>query len=468
MLKNSLISYGLILSLVCGITLSHADEDTIKPKPMKMSASVDAGQIVKGYDVETSKEYKFQTIQKTNFWISQEAVINDHAEVKMGVFGTLFYVLPEVQGASHTRLPKFVMFPSNASLAYHFGEPTNPILDLQVGLFPLKYNPEASNLGEYLLRSGTYPGYLVTGGFNQVNSAGYLVQGMGLTLNLWDGKFKNNFLLPMERNFAPMHSISPTWITTLKSSPAFEFGAGVSCNHCISVKPSNEKNGIYENVSPDYMKWPGSIITEVHIQDTANKADTVPTFVHRDTTKFYTFQGIKLMGRFTFDPKAYIQSDLFNAPDLKIFAEIAVLGVKNYPYYFPDIKRRMPIMFGMNLPTFKALDLLSVQGEYYNSLFPNDISGLFEFQRPYWTIPNNNPATDGPGTKVWDDYVAKFSKWKWSVLAKKDLSKASRVWLQVANDHFRTSDYNIKPSTTAVTKGKSDWYYLFRLEMGIF
>ena len=33
-------------------------------------------------------------------------------------------------------------------------------MDLAVGYFPYKYNPEARNLGEYLFRSGTYPVYL--------------------------------------------------------------------------------------------------------------------------------------------------------------------------------------------------------------------------------------------------------------------------------------------------------------------
>ena len=34
-------------------------------------------------------------------------------------------------------------------------------MDLAIGYFPYKYNPEARDLGEYLFRSGTYPAFLV-------------------------------------------------------------------------------------------------------------------------------------------------------------------------------------------------------------------------------------------------------------------------------------------------------------------
>ena len=36
-------------------------------------------------------------------------------------------------------------------------------LTVELGYYPFKYNPQSTNLGEYLFRSGTYPGWLVTG-----------------------------------------------------------------------------------------------------------------------------------------------------------------------------------------------------------------------------------------------------------------------------------------------------------------
>lgn len=453
--------------IICGTLVSQASaQDYENTKPAKMTATIEAGQIVHGYNADADAEYNMQAIQKTNLWINQEATLTDHTDVKMGLFASFFYVLPEVVGAPHTRLGKFALFPTNAYLDYHTGEKSNSLWDVRVGLFPFKYNPEASNLGEYLLRSGTYPGYLTTGGFNMINSAGYTAQGIGVTLNLMNGKFKNDFLFPMERNFPPMHSISPTWVGTFKGLAGLDIGAGITCNHCISAKPSNESPKPHEaNTEPAYMRWPTSYITEVHHADPTNPLDS--SYVRRDTTKFYTYQGVKLMGRATYDLKTLMQSDMFNPVDMKIFVEAAVLGVKNHPYYYDDITRRIPIMFGMNLPTNKLLDLLSIQGEYYNSIFPNDFYTATEILIPMWNTgdPLDTNAQAGPDSPTWK---GNRGKWKWSVLAKKEINHGARVYLQVANDHTRPYDYNIKPSKAPFTVGPSDWYYLFRLEIGVF
>lgn len=186
--------------------------------------------------------------------------------------------------------------------------------------------------------------------------------------------------------------------------------------------------------------------------------------VIRDTTRFYSFKGVKAMGRISFDPKAFLGSGLFNPPDLKIFAEFAVLGLKDYPFYYDNIRNRIPIMFGFNLPTFRILDLLSVQAEFYDKKWKNNIEAVYEYQWPIWYVKDYDPANFDDSTTLAE---VKEDRWNWSVLARKDVTKGVKLWLQVANDHLRTFDYNTKPVKVPITVRPKDWYYLFRLEFGL-
>src|SRR5436190_12752674 len=43
---------------------------------------------------------------------------------------------------------------------YLVGEPETPLLKVEAGIFPFKYNPEARNLGEYMFRTGAYPNFI--------------------------------------------------------------------------------------------------------------------------------------------------------------------------------------------------------------------------------------------------------------------------------------------------------------------
>jgi hypothetical protein len=120
-------------------------------------------------------------------------------------------------------------------------------------------------------------------------------------------------------------------------------------------------------------------------------------------------------------------------------------------------------MFGMNLPAFKLLDLLSVQGEYYNPVFPNNIDAVYEQQFPIPYHRDYDPAY-GPETVA---STVRRDRWHWSVLAQRKAFKGVTFYLQAANDHIRTFDYNIKPIKIPITSRPTNWYYLFRIEVGV-
>lgn len=447
-------AYPLLLSLFLCLPAAARAEAPGAEDPLKAittQTNIDAGQIVSGWNEDMRNDFDMQFLQRTSVWLMLHKKSVDHRlEIKMGVGGVFWYVLPEMDGSSHTRLVKFGPGIRQAQLTYHFGDLERPWLDITAGYFPFKYNPEASNLGEYLLRSGTYPGFLVTGGWNIINSALYMAQGINFSMNFWENRLKANLLLPMERDNPPMHSISPTLIASVKPVPLIEVGAGATWNHGISVKPSKES----PHGKADGIGWTTAIVKGL---------DSAGQPIH-DTTRFYTFQGWKVMGRATLDPKSGQSWRHFNEPDLKLFAEFAVLGVKNYSFYYDDITKRIPIMFGANIPTFRLLDLLSFQVEYYDKRFKNNIEAVYENQWPIPYLKDYDAANVNDTAMI---AAVKKDKWNWSLLARKDVMQGVRVFLQVANDHLRTIDYNVKPVKVPVTVRPKDWYYLFRLEFGL-
>ncbi|MDB5105984.1 MAG: hypothetical protein JWP91_3673 [Fibrobacteres bacterium] len=465
---------GASLAAILGILMSAASAEAtegtgndadVRALPLSMSTQVDAGQVVHGH--VNDQPLKEQFLQRTAVWLTQEVVIKDRLSVKAGIGGVFWYAIPggELNGdAAHKNLTRFGPGISQVQAIYSFGALESPSAKIQMGLFPYKYNPDAMNLGEYLLRSGTYPGILQTGGWNIVSKAAYMMQGVRLNVPLWDGRFQSDFLLPMERDIAPMGDLSPTYVASLRPVAGLEIGAGADCNHCIAFKPSRTSPKKLADPN-DPSGNPGNAYIIAN-PDVAGR-DTLPYI--RDTTRFYTFQGVKLMGRVSLDPKAYFASDLLGAEDLKVFAELAVLGVKNYPFLYEKVGERMPIMFGVNLPTFKLLDVLSFQMEHYKSKFPNSSYDLYYFNLPIVNgVTKNGIRTQNPNTYDMENSAVRRDDWKWSVYAKREIAKGISIYAQVANDHLRVPAFDLKPSWTQITdRNGKDYYYMVRFEMGI-
>jgi hypothetical protein len=461
---------GILIGLAAVVRAEDPADTLVQIKPLSISTKFDMGQIVQGYNTEGDDDFEGQFLQRLGVWFTQETTVGSRLSMKMGVGGVFWYAIPPFAGAPHTLLTKFGPGISQAQALYRFGNPAKPSAELQMGFFPYKYNPEASNLGEYLLRSGTYPGYLTTGGWNIINSAYYMVQGLRLGFPLFDGKLRNDFILPMEKDIPPMYDFSPTYVGTYTLSPAFQFGAGITFARYIPIHPSQESP---RTISPSVLPYDTvrSNASRASLNDWILKAgdprcggDILGDGKYcADSADQYTLQGIKLMARVTFDPKPFFASSgLFAKEDLKLSVEAALLGVKNYPYYYENRLDRMPVTVGFNVPTFKILDLLSVQMEYTHSQFPNDINLLYQNQLPVWTLKNNDPnANDSAQGRINSGRI------NWSILARRAVVKGINLYAQVANDHLRTFDYNVQLSGQPVTTRMKDWYYLLRLEFGI-
>lgn len=568
-------SIFLLLSSVFTVAMD------IERPALKIGSTLEFGQLMKGIEDENEFEAKADPFYRLGVSLNQTYIANNQFEIRMGVGGLFYNIFPNLSGLNFTEAVRFGPGITVATGIYHFGDIERNNLYLQFGFFPMKYNENATNLGEYLFRSGTYPGLLYTGGpgsWSILNSALYMGQGAQLHWELLDGALTQDITLFFERDNPPMFDLTPSYLIKLNMGGIFQVGFGASFNHLIPMKPSrmrprpaNQENH-YVTISgvPDmdanitvivdegqsqldtlrpgfaggelkgmwrdldalsYVDAAGNNVLNAKIytsvldpseQVIANKKPiedlwldlltdstlekaSVPLvneplwwdkvnqkyvvesalpadrsnydslenvtrysqqfnvskydegeYIYPREDYYFTYQGIKLMGMAALDFKPLLGNPSFLGPeDLKIFGELAVLGVKDQPLFYDDITQRMPLMFGINLPTFNLLDLLSLQFERYKSPWPNNSRNVT------LTLVPTYPVDDATHFKPIES-----DDWRWSVFAKKKWSYGN-FFLQVASDHLRTIWYLDVPTYQPITSRFKDWYYAIRFEYGM-
>ena len=114
-------------------------------------------------------------------------------------------------------------------------------------------------------------------------------------------------------------------------------------------------------------------------------------------------------------------------------------------------------MFGINLPAFNLLDLVSLQFEYYNHPWPNDSRNLVYSLIPTYDLAGQKANAFKP---IYTD------DWHWSLLTKKKWAYGM-IYLQVASDYLRTNTYTSVPTYLPITDRFKQWYYAARFEIGI-
>lgn len=323
---------------------------------------------------------------------------------------------------------------ANANAKYSFWDEEGKNFFLQLGYFPYDYATEAQNFGLYLVRGPVYPGLLVSG-FETKNVLP-VANTLGLQLHHRSGMFEHEFLLTFDSEWYPYWDISPIYHASLHLGDALRIGAGTNLYHQIPVDK----------------KMTTQDIIEVAYVDT----------VAKDTT-YISFKGIKVGADFVFDPKALMGgSDLLGAEDLKVYGEVAVLGLdgdKAHNALYGPVSKRMPMMFGFNLPAFKVLDKLNVEVEYYGAQWVDDPSIYNHTSGPKVTpVPKKN-ASDTNTTK---------DNFKWSIYASRVIADHVKISAQVASDHFRPGIFqgygdNNPPLNTAPFFSPSEFYWTTKI-----
>ncbi len=440
---------------------ARAQFEGIDKHKLTVKATVDYGHVVNGYnyyDPDQKYDVAWLPINRANVAVIQDVAIGNF-DVSAGLSGLLWWPYGGGKGADLTEKTMQVkpMVPV-ARARWQVGDPKDLSASIMVGTFNYKYNPDAKNLGEYLYRSGTYPGIVWTGeGWLLMNRAGNYSHGIMATVSQFGGALKHNASLLMETVTYPVGDLSPGYDVSW-TSKWVDLGAGGVWYRGLALRPSQLTS---KDAANTYARITGK---NARGQDTVAVGrlgeiqNAVTTVTQIDTLGYWTVQGIKLMARAAVNLGSLLPEEIRGPEDLRIFAEVALLGVKNQPLYYEKRSERMPVMFGINIPTAKFLDVLSVQGEYYQSPYSDGLNYIRE-SRP---IPQTEVTPSGKLPPTHDD------DFKWSVYGKKTLNKLCNVYVQAASDQFRLTDGKYNPSTIPLTTSwQHDWYYVVRLEFNL-
>ncbi len=354
-----------------------------------------------------------------------------------------FITFPESEQTDFTSgLSKYYsIYPHEAQGIFSFFDNENLAMNLGIGYFPYKYNPEARNLGEYLFRSGTYPVFL----FNDFDFPLARVAGLKYSFKYFHDIFDIglDLLAISETQIRPFHDITVAPILDFNifkpeknTRGVINIGAGLSFAHLFSVDKSittpEDNSTLYFDNLDGYDIDPVS-------GDTVWNGDSA----------YYTFKGTKLMLRGTIDPFAFLRNlkgsagDFFGQHGGKLYGELDIIGLKNYPdnshvnpitptnpYGYDDIKEKMPVMFGFTLPCWKILDICAFEFEFFDCPYPNDYSKVQQYGFP---LPVDKPYPD-------DEYntdAYKNDSWRWTIFLKKNFVDHFGLLLQLSRDHLR-------------------------------
>jgi hypothetical protein len=444
------------------VSLTHGQSDSLRWNEFKPLVSIDAGHIVNG---EYSGEMEYHPLNRTMVVLEQSATLGEAWGFDAGFKAILWWPFQQGGGtAPYQRnlrgAASLSQVRAKRSLAF-LGE--NAFVEF--GFFPYKYNPDARNLGEYLYRSGTYPGIVrSTDGFHLMNHARFDAYGVHLRMTQAGGLIAHDFNLFSEPTSVPVGDLTPAYEVSVNTR-LVQVGAGAAYNRFFSYaseqnRPRETGNAYFvaDSIGTDSLgnpiPWSG-VLGELPLSSPV-RARIVAGDPSVRAEHYFTQRGIKLMARAAVDLGILLLPEhLRNPGDLRVFAEAAVLGWENQVFYYEDRLQRIPVMFGVNVPTLRMLDRLSVQAEFYAARFA-DTKQFDENAHPVWTV---SPGYD-PANFRRDD-------WKWSVNGNRALNRVLTLHAQVANDHIRLPIFTGNPTSTALTRTPDNWYYLLRLEASL-
>lgn len=291
----------------------------------------------------------------------------------------------------------------------------------KMGLYEFKYNPDSKNLGEYLLRSGAYPTIIENAqGKDMIALANAKVMGVeyGQDFEL----FRHTALLYLEQINVPVNDVNAVYLAAAGPRAA-ELEVGVSYFRFLKTGTAMKTDLVSQELK-DYIKRQG-----------------------------ITSEAVKLSLRGRLDIASMIEME----DSFKLYGEIALLGLKNDSLYYKDVLQRVPMMVGLDIPTFGILNVLSIEAEYFNNPYLDkkypmqDATGSRFSPLPSLVNYRNPPNFTS------DDF-------KWSVYLAKSLNKWIDIKVRMASDHMRLLDWESDFRNTPITQQYNDWYFLARIE----
>lgn len=525
-MNKSRVALLLWAAAAAGAMADAGEKPATRLRPLQFGALQELGMVRKGLLGSTPiQEMDNEWIDRFGSYFVQEAVVGDRLVLQGGLGGIFEFPKPEKSGEEFggSQYKMFYVGPSVAKAMYHFGGVEEGHFSLGGGMFPFRYNPDANDLGDYLFRSQPYPTSIMTGGNGGLTAIGEqttVLEGFHGHADL--GPLNLDALLTTETGLPPLYDWSLAFLGSLELGDGlFEIGAGVDFKRLIQVKSEKtqvrdlensyfRKQGIWYSGQAANYKNPATFLTSqaglltgqasaayakrTRADSALGDAYTARSLAYTsrsqalsaivdslalkggawvDSTtgqvpgaKYYTPAGIMLMARASLDLKKLFPSGGLSPEDLRLYAEAAVLGVRNYPVYYKKISERMPIMAGFNLPTFRLLDLLSVQFEYFDS--PN-LNNTYTVGQKNWALPYL-PEDNAFSDEEWND-LTKKDNLSWSILARKRVLGGLSLNAQVARDHMRTIGtdwyYGSRFEPNEILHKSSSWYWMFQLAWDI-
>jgi hypothetical protein len=332
----------------------------------------------------------------------------------------------------------YKFYPDQLKGAYSFGNLDDPYLRVTLGYFKYTYNHDVKSLGEYLFRATAYPGYII----NSFESVYARLPGLCLESKPIRG-LKIDGLFTSETQY-PVGDFTPSLLASYdiggrENHPLVEVGAGVSFTRLIPINPTLTSPRYIQNALISY--------------DTLYPTPTETTIVS-DTT-YCSFAATKVMARFSFDPKQlFAGPGIFGDQDLKIYGEGCILGTKDYPIAYDTIWKRIPIMLGFNIPTFKLLDVLSAEVEWYNNKYSNNYQQTY-FATPKTPLPHIALGEPKPYPWYWDFYFSKT------------IIRGLQVMGDIGRTHyFTTGNLQFYRDTREECPSHGDWQFTLRAQYG--
>ncbi len=486
--------------------------EDVQYKPLSIGALYEFGMLQGGRFSTQPTAFRDEWLDHFAAYLIQSAS-SGRWSVNVGVGGIFEFQKPEeinpVWGGTQNRM--FFVGPAVADLEYRALQ-GNTDWKVGLGMFGYKYNPDASNLGEYLFRSGPYPTYIMTGGYSLVNNTSSTLQGLKSFLSF--GNLKADLFLTTETTMPPLYDLSLAGVFKYSlAGGLLDLGAGVNFKRLIPIRPSRTTVKIQDNsyfLGPDGQYYSADLTFKGYnrnkatfynqmLYDASNAADTIhyspadsayyapqaqaaqaildnvilwttPGGAFQPDYQHYTQAGVVVDAMASLDLKKLIPAEMFGPNDLRIFVESALLGVKDYPVFYTKKSERMPVMVGINLPGFRFLDLISVQYEYFHS--PN-INSFESSVRSNQATPQFADGADRLlSGRDYSDGLKKDDR-SWSILIKKELSKGLFFAVQAARDHARLVSKDtyagpfFDPNEVFYTTNRNNWYWMTQFSFGI-
>ena len=444
-MRQFLLSFNGLLILISTVSTGFGQEaGSTSANGFQLSADMahEFGQVIRGHDNREERTGGLW-FQNTGGFLRIEK--NPFASVLLkAAFGGYFWHIAQLQEPSEDAhkthfKPKF----DELYAQFALGRPESPISALfQAGIFQYKYNSYAKNLGEYLFRTGTYPPYIITGGDLVVDNADADLLALKIE-GQWGG-FSNALILNQNRFLYPINDLNLTYVFEYDIIDLIKIGAGIQFASLIPVKPSRttpkELDNAYglDSASVAYFEQ-----LEI-LNDTISYLDSLPN------TQHYTFKGTKVMGRLALDFSRFLPYHVSGSQDFALYLEAAVLGWRNYPVFYPHRNKRMPVMAGIHIPTFKILDVLAFEIEIYKWDYANEFRLVYDGKpQPY---------------KLGSDFDPEDDNFKWSLFAKKNIRNTFAIVGQMAADHLRLMEVGDKLMDREICRKPDHWYLILQLQ----